>query len=115
MTILVVEDDVLVRLAVAEHLRECGYRVLETGSAEDARAVFETREPVDVMFSDVQLAGRWSGTDLAAWVRERFPLVKVILTSGAFLAIAAAGCDLFVAKPYVPEEIVSRIKTLLRT
>ncbi len=113
-TVLVVEDEVLVRLAIAGDLRDGGYRVLEAANAEEAQDIFRGREPVEIVFSDVNLPGAWKGSDLAAWVRREFPDVKVILTSGTARAAAfEAACDLFLAKPYLPSEVLAHIKRLL--
>jgi CheY-like chemotaxis protein len=112
-TILVVEGDVLVRLATAAHLRDAGYRVVEAITAEEARAAIETGEPVALVFSDINLPGKWQGTDLAGWVHAAFPAVKVILTSSAFHTLAGLrGCDHFVPKPYLPEEIAALVRKL---
>lgn len=122
-TVLVVEDSVLVRLAIAEWLRDEGYRVLEAATAEEARALFLTREHVHLVFSDVNLPGHWDGTQLAHWVRDRFPNVKLILTSGEWrdpsegLHVAVNGeqtfYDLFLPKPYLAEEVAFNVHRLL--
>jgi DNA-binding NtrC family response regulator len=111
-TILVVEGDVLVRLATAAHLRDAGYRVVEAITAEEARAAIETGD-VALVFSDINLPGRWQGTDLAGWVHAEFPAVKVILTSSAFHTVAGLrGCHHFIPKPYLPEEIAALARKL---
>jgi len=113
-TVLVVEDDVLVRFATAADLRDAGYRVIEAATAEEARTALETREPVALVFSDIDLPGAWQGTDLARWLRDYAPGVKVILTSSAFHAIAGLKtCDGFLPKPYLAEEVTANVKKLL--
>ncbi|MFC5085869.1 response regulator [Microvirga arabica] len=82
-TILVVEDEVLVRLVIADYLRECGYKVYEAVNAGEALEVLQSsRVPIDVVFSDVQMPGEIDGFGLARWVRANKPGVQVILTSG---------------------------------
>jgi len=113
-TVLVVEDDVLVRLAIAAHLRDIGYRVIEAVTAEEARTAIETGEPVILLFTDINLAGLWQGTDLAAWVHAEYPQMKVILTSSAFHNVAGLpGCDGFIPKPYLPDEVAEQVKKLV--
>jgi CheY-like chemotaxis protein len=113
-TVLVVEDEVLVRVAIGAHLRDRGYRVIETGTAEEARAALETGEPIALVFSDINLPGAWQGTDLAAWLRGFAPEVKVILTSSAFHSLAGLkSCDSFLPKPYLAEEVTASVEELL--
>lgn len=81
-TVLVVEDELLVRTAVAEFLRDCSFRVIEAGMAIDAMAILEAGESIDVVFSDIRMPGEMDGFQLAAWIHKRFPTVDVILTSG---------------------------------
>ncbi len=113
-TVLVVEEDVLVRLDIAEHLRDAGYRVIETSSAEEARAAIEGREPIALVFADVNQPGTWQGTDLSGWLHDRFPAVKVVLTSCAFHTIGGLkGCDRILPKPYLMDDVAQTVTGLL--
>jgi two-component system, response regulator PdtaR len=112
-TILVVEGDVLVRIAICEHLRDAGYRVIEAGTAEDARRRLETGTRPNIVFADIDLPGPWQGTQLLDWLRTEFPKVKVILTSCAFHTLVGAGCDLFIPKPYLARDVETRVRRLL--
>lgn len=116
-TILVVEDEILVRMVIAEYLRECGYRVIEAGNAEEALTVLQSPEPVDIVFSDVQMPGEMDGFGLARWVRQHQPWLKMLLTSGNAKAAGTAG-DLcedgpLEEKPYHPQAVLARIQRLL--
>jgi CheY-like chemotaxis protein len=116
-TILVVEDEVLIRLELADYLRACGYRVLEAGNAAEAMAVLQTEHRVDLVFSDVQMPGPTDGFGLARWVRANRPGVKVILTSGvarsAVLASELCEEGPLEAKPYDHARLLERIKRTL--
>lgn len=116
-TILVVEDEILIRLPVCDYLRDCGYRVLEAASVAEAQAVFRMGEPIEIVFSDVNLIGELNGFALARWVREAYPDVKVILTSGVtrMAEKAADLCDEgpILEKPYAYEALADHIKRLL--
>ena len=115
-TVLVVEPDILVRMVIADYLRNCGYRVFEGATAEDVVTVLGTEQKIDVIFAEIQLSGSMDGFGLAQWVRERHPGVEVILTSGiARTAEQAADlCDEGpLDKPYHPQEVVRRINILL--
>lgn len=115
--VLVVEDEVLIRLAIADYLRDCGYSVLEAAAAEEAMAIFTAAVTVDVVFSDVNLPGPMNGFALATWIRQNHPGIPVILTSGAAKA-AEAAADVctdgpLIEKPYPVERVGDRIKALL--
>jgi CheY-like chemotaxis protein len=116
-TILVVEDQVLIRLEVADYLRECGYRVLEAADASEAIAVMQTDRRIDLVFSDVQMPGPMDGFGLSQWVRTNQPVIKVILTSGVARSAELASdlCEHgpIEAKPYHPQRLADRIKTAL--
>jgi CheY-like chemotaxis protein len=116
-TILVVEDEVLIRMAVGMYLRECGYRVLEAASAAEAQVILKAGEPIEIVFSDINMPGTMDGADLAEWVRRNFPDVKVILTSGvtnlAKNAAELCSSGKVLDKPYDHESLAQHIKKLL--
>ncbi|MFC4171239.1 response regulator [Microvirga sp. GCM10011540] len=117
-TILVVEDEVLIRMVIADYLRECGYKVHEAVNAEEAVVVLQSPEvTIDVVFSDVQTPGDMDGFGLARWVRAHKPGVQVILTSGVERSadIAATLCEAgpLLRKPYPPQDVVDRIRQLV--
>jgi CheY-like chemotaxis protein len=112
-TILVVEDDVLVRSLVAAYLRECGFDVVEANGADEAIRVLQAEVPIDIVFSDIQMPGSMDGFGLAQWVRRERPWLKVILTSGAARTAKEAGdlCEQgpVLAKPYDHAELERNI------
>ena len=117
-TILVVEDEVLIRLVIAEYLRDCGYRVFEAAHADEALLVLRQAErPVDVVFTDIEMPGSMDGFALAQWVRANRPDVDVILAGSVNRAVQAASdlCDQqdHVPKPYDPQTVHDRIRRLL--
>jgi CheY-like chemotaxis protein len=115
-TVLVVEDEVLVRLAVADYLRHRGYRVLEAKTGEEAQAVLRAGEPVEVLFSDVDLGSGMSGVDLAAWTREHFRDIRILLTSGVMRLTESThrlADRPLLNKPYAYEELARLIQGLL--
>ena len=115
-TILVAEDEVLIRLSVCDFLRDCGYRVLEAGTGEEAQSIFESGEPIEVLFSDIDLGSGINGFALATWVRSNYPTVRIVLASGVtrMAREAAHLCDApFLQKPYSYESLADHIKRLL--
>jgi len=122
VTILVVEDEVLIRLAVADYLRTCGYRVLEASTGEEAQAVFGDHQQIGVLLTDIDLGRGMNGFELSNWARRHHPDVRILLTSGVTRMAQSAGelCDLpLLKKPYphekLAEEIRRRLGTLRRT
>ncbi len=117
-TVLVVEDDVLIRSVIAAYLRDCGYRVIEAAGADEAMVVLERGEArVDVLFTDVEMPGEVDGFALARWVRDRRPDVEVVMggTPGRAADAAADLCEEgpHQAKPYEPSVVLDRIRRLL--
>jgi two-component system, response regulator PdtaR len=80
--ILVVEDEVLIRAVIAEELRLAGFSVIEAGRADEALTYIKAGEQVDLIFSDIQTPGSLNGLQLAEALRDQYPDIPVILTSG---------------------------------
>ncbi|TCQ96345.1 response regulator [Neorhizobium sp. JUb45] len=112
-TVLVVEDEPLIRLTVIDALEDAGFHVIEAETADDALAVIENRH-VHLLFTDVQMPGTLSGVDLAHAVAERFPDAGIIVSSGrltpADLTLPASAE--FFAKPYDFSIIIARLRAL---
>jgi CheY-like chemotaxis protein len=116
-TVLVVEDEVLTRLAIADYLRKNNYRVLEASTGEEAQTILRAGEPIEVVFSDVSMPGRLNGFELANWIRGEYPGVRMLLTSGADHLARQPGYGQVdgpvLAKPYVFEAVLAHINRLL--
>jgi CheY-like chemotaxis protein len=103
--ILVVEDNPQVRRVTVERLQTLGYRTIEAEGGQQALDILERGEPPDLVFSDVVMPGGISGFDLALRIRETWPTLKVLLTSGyaphavASTSDGAAGYEIL-SKPY---------------
>src|SRR5262249_20630149 len=92
-TILVVEDEILIRMPLAQYLRDCGYKVIEAANADEAMTVLSHEETVvDVVFTDIEMPGTLDGFGLAKWVRDHRPGVAVIL-AGTLPEQAKELCD----------------------
>jgi CheY-like chemotaxis protein len=118
-TILVVDDEVLVRLPISEYLRQCGYRVLEAANADEALTILQKGGDVqvDVVLSDIEMPGSIGGFGLSRWIRTNRPGINVVLVSTPRRAADAAAelCDSgpTLTKPYEPKIVLQRIKALL--
>jgi CheY-like chemotaxis protein len=119
-SVLVVEDEVLVRLVIAEYLRLCGYRVLEAANADEAVLVLKHPDfGIGVVFTDVDIPGSMDGFGLARWVRRHRPGLAVVL-AGTLARAAEAAAELCengptLSKPYEPQVVADRIRRLLAT
>jgi two-component system, response regulator PdtaR len=116
-TVLVVEDEALIRMMVVEELRDSGFRVVEAANAPEAMALFAADAEIDVVFSDVHMPGAINGLGLAQWVLGQRPGVTVILTSGvirtADLAAELRNIGPILAKPYETATVVRRIRAAM--
>jgi CheY-like chemotaxis protein len=113
LCILILEDDWLVRTVVAEHLRAQGHVIVEAASGEEGVALLP-KEPVDVLFTDIKLAGRLTGWDVADVFREKLPQIPVIYASGRppDESRKVPG-SVFFEKPYIPDDILQAAKRLV--
>jgi CheY-like chemotaxis protein len=80
--ILVVEDEILVRLTAVAIAEDAGFEVLSATTADEALSILEARTDVRLVFTDVQMPGSMDGLRLAHAVRDRWPPVELIVTSG---------------------------------
>ena len=115
--VLVVEDEVLVRMVISDYLRSCGYKVIEAANADEAIIILDHVEiEVDVVFSDIGMPGSMDGFQLSKWLRANRPTIDVILTGSVPRAADAAAdlCDSGpLPKPYHPQIAADRIKQLM--
>ena len=111
-TVLVVEDEGLVRIDAAESLREAGFAVLEAADAEEAMAIVLSDEGFDVLFTDINMPGGMDGLELARRVHDCRPHVRLLLTSGAIKPSRDQIPDdgAFIPKPYSPEAITNAVR-----
>jgi DNA-binding NtrC family response regulator len=114
-TILVVEDEFLVRLTVSDGLRDEGYDVLEAASGDEALDLFRCGVAIDVVFSDVRMPGTIDGLGLLAFVRDTYSELPVIITSGHLPSLpeAAGRATPFLPKPYHISQLTSLIENAL--
>lgn len=113
--IMVLEPEILARMAIAEYLRHCGYRVIEGMTPDDIFAVLAAATKVDIILAAVRLGGGMDGFELAKRLRETHPDIDVILTGGVATAADKVGelCDDGpLVKRYHPQELVRRIQLL---
>jgi two-component system, OmpR family, response regulator ResD len=115
-TVLIVDDEPIVREVVAGYLEREGYRTLEAADGERARQLLES-EPPDLVVLDVMLPGT-DGLSLCRWIRGRSELPVILLTARGEEADRIVGLELgaddYVTKPFSPRELAARVRTVLR-
>jgi DNA-binding response OmpR family regulator len=113
--VMVVDADILARMAIADYLRDCGYKVIEAGSGAEVRAVLQDGHKIHVLLIDMQLRSSEDGFALAQEVRAKHPGIAIMRTSSA-AKLADKAADLCddgpLLKPYQPQELLRRIQML---
>lgn len=112
-SVLLVEDEVLIRSLFAEALRDAGCQVIEAARADEALAYIGAGGAVDVVFSDVRMPGALDGVELARQLGHLRPSLPVILTSGHLRLEDMDGLRLFLPKPYRIERAVAAVFEVL--
>ncbi len=113
-TILVVEDEVLIRIDISEALRSEGFEVLEASNADEAISILACGVAVAMVFTDIRMPGKADGLDLARYVRTNHRTTKVMITSGHFPAHQLeAEFGQLISKPYTHERIIEEIEKRL--
>lgn len=117
-TVLVVEDEVLIRMAIAAYLQECGFKVLEAGNGADAIQILRVSGmPIHLVFTDVAMPGETDGIGLMRWIEENRPTTQVAITSGdearqPKVREAIDGHPFF-PKPYDVGQVATRIRHMI--
>jgi len=110
-TVLIVEDEPIVRFCAAEMLSDHGFDVVESAAADHALEILESRSDVAVLFTDIEMPGTLDGSALAMIVRQRWPQIRVVMTSGR---VRPTPGELppraqFLPKPYLPDQLVAAL------
>ena len=114
MVVLVVEDQTLVRMFMADFLDEAGFKVFEAVGADEALTVLEARPDVQAVVTDIEMPGSMNGIELTHVIRDRWPGIGVVVTSGR----QRPGPDdlpdevVFLAKPYLRDTVITVIRQM---
>jgi len=103
--VLVVEDNTIVRMGAIDLVLTAGYEALEARDADEAIRFLESRDDIDLVFTDVQMPGTMDGIKLSHYIRDRWPPVKIMVASGAELSKRAA-CQMASATSRNPTAIL---------
>ena len=112
-TVLIVEDEFLIAISAATVFQKAGFETVEVSNADEAIAILKKRD-VDLIFTDVRMPGSMDGLKLARYVRDRWPPVKIMVTSGHHMVqngdLPYGG--VFLPKPYTDAAVVAAISRL---
>jgi DNA-binding NtrC family response regulator len=117
-SILIVEDEAMIRLALSDYLQDCGFTVLDVGNAAEAATVLRARAfAVDVVLTDVRMPGEMDGFALARWIREHRPCLPVLITTGdkakAETATELCSKNPIIEKPHDYKLVLTRIRAAI--
>ncbi|MEO8320032.1 MAG: response regulator [Bradyrhizobium sp.] len=113
--VLIVEDEVLIRVDAVGSIEAAGFDVIEAANADEAIAILGQRSDIRLVFTDVHMPGSMDGLKLAHFVRDRWPPVKIVATSGH---ARISEQDLpqggrFLPKPYTALQIADTMHELI--
>lgn len=113
--VLVVEDSAIIRMGSVDMLRSVGYLALEAGNADEALGILQSRDDVDLVFTDVEMKGPMDGLMLCNHVHQHWPLVRLVVISGNKIRAKNNLPDgiLFFDKPYVEQAVLDGVARLL--
>jgi CheY-like chemotaxis protein len=113
--VLVVEDDFLLRMDAVDIVRSVGFDAVEASHADEAIQILEARPNIHVVFTDIQMPGSMDGLKLARFVKDRWPPIRIVTTSGC---VRISEDDLpeggrFIPKPYSPAQVIGTLRELM--
>jgi CheY-like chemotaxis protein len=113
--VLVVEDEMLLRMRAVDMVEDAGFIPVEAVDADEAVAILESRSDVALLFTDIQMPGSMDGLKLAHAVHARWPPIKIILVSGQ---LRPANIDIpaesrFFGKPLEAKEMIAEIQNMI--
>jgi two-component system, response regulator PdtaR len=112
-TVVVAEDDPLLRFLVADAMTDAGFDVLEAGHAEEALRHLQSQfAAIHLLFTDIHMPGEMTGLALACYVRETWPHIALLITSGQLPAVELPAGSVFLTKPYETGHAVAHARAL---
>jgi CheY-like chemotaxis protein len=114
-SVLIVEDEAIILMDIAEHLEDEGFKVHEASDADRALALLTLHPEIRLLFTDVDLPGSMDGLAMASAVRDRWPPIKIVVTSGARIVELADMPDgsVFFSKPYQHAAVVAALREMI--
>lgn len=113
--VLVVEDEMLLRMRAVDMVEDAGYTSVEAVDADEAVTILEARSDIALLFTDIQMPGSMDGLRLAHAVHERWPPIKIILVSGALNLVNSdiPADSRFFGKPLEAQEMIAEMQEMI--
>jgi CheY-like chemotaxis protein len=113
--VLIVEDEFLIRMATADSIRDAGFEVLEAANADEAVGILEGRGDIRVVFTDIRMPGPMDGAKLTHAIKQRWPPIRIIATSGqvALDTLQLPAGTLLFPMPYRAEDVAWTLQSLI--
>ena len=113
--VLVVEDEMLLRMRAVDMVEDAGFNPIEAINADDALAILESRSDIELLFTDIQMPGSMDGIGLAHAVHKRWPPIKIIVVSGALKLpdIDMPADSRFFGKPLEAKEMIAEMQNMI--
>ena len=108
---LTVEDELLVQYMLEDALMEAGFDVISTSSADEAMLMLERRDDISLLFTDINMPGSMDGLELAHIVRDRWPPIRIVITTGREPPKRIPSQAKFIMKPYSVDD-VAKVATM---
>lgn len=114
IAILVVEDEPLLRMMALDMVEEAGFAAYEAGNADEALDLLETRDDIGLVFTDINMPGSIDGLALGYLVRERWPWIKLAITSAQPRSSREMPVGaIFLAKPYRLQQLIEKLHAMI--
>lgn len=114
--VLVVEDEALLLFSISDELKDAGFEVFEAVNADEAIRHLDVHQGISLVFTDIDMPGSMDGLRLSKVIRDRWPPVKIVVTSGKLRPDArdlpAEG--MFIPKPYTTSGVIAALQAVLR-
>ena len=110
-TILVVEDEPMIRSIAAEILEDAGFKTIEACNADEAIAILKLGRHVQFVFTDINMPGSMDGAKLAFAIHESWPPIHIVITSGRGEPAVMPAQALFMSKPYTAKDVVAAMRS----
>ena len=113
--VLIVEDEMMLRMRAVDIVEDAGFRSVEAINADEAMSILESRSDISLLFTDIQMPGSMDGLGLARAVHERWPSIKIIVVSGQLnpLKPDLPPCSRFFGKPLNAGEVIAQMRGMI--
>ena len=117
LVVLIVENEVLIRMGAVQMVEDAGSTVVEASNADEAIKILEAHRDIHAVFTDINMSGSIDGLQLSHAIRDRWPPIHLLVTSGLDVpnATQLPTNGHFIRKPYAAEHIAAALQALFAT